>query len=112
MPDNGIRNIYLHADTKQMFGKSSGDTPDFLLFELILCIESNTVMVEKFEFEILTYLYVLRSPGFIYVIFEVMYACVYVGIRVNTIASKRPIRLSSNLVCILQMKMEYQKLAF
>ena len=49
----------------------------FLLSEHILCKES-IVIVKKFDFEILTYLYVLRSPEFIYVIFGVMYACVYV----------------------------------
>ena len=45
-----------------------------LLFEHVLCKESVIVM-KKFDFEILTYLYVLRSPEFIYAIFTVMYAC-------------------------------------
>ena len=50
-----------------------------LLFsEHILCKESITV-VKKFDFEILTYLYVLKSPEFIYAMFMVMYACVYVS---------------------------------
>ena len=66
-----------------------------------------------FDFEISTYLYFLRSPKFIYAIFEVMYicmcasvcmsACMCVCMWMNTIASKRCIRLSSNLVHILQV---------
>ena len=47
----------------------------FLLFEHILCKES-IVIVKKIDFEILTYLYVLKSPEFIYAIFAVMYACI------------------------------------
>ena len=43
----------------------------------ILCKES-IVMVKKFDFEIWTYLYILRSPEFIYVIFTVMYVCMCV----------------------------------
>ena len=43
------------------------------------------VIVKKFDFEILTHLYVLRSPEFIYAIFAVMYVCmcvcVYVCVR-------------------------------
>ena len=52
----------------------------FLLSEHILCKES-IVIVKKFDFEILTYLYVLRSPEFIYTIFAVMYACMCVCTR-------------------------------
>ena len=44
----------------------------FLLSEHILCTES-IVIVKEFDFEILTYLYVLWSPEFIYAIFGVMY---------------------------------------
>ena len=47
----------------------------FLLSEHILCKES-IVIVKKFDFEILSHLYVLRSPEFIYAIFGVMYECV------------------------------------
>ena len=62
----------------------------FLLFEHILCKES-IVIVKKFDFEILIYLYVLRSPEFIYAIFGVMYVrmcvcvcvCVYVCVYVS-----------------------------
>ena len=50
----------------------------FLLSKHILCKES-IVTVKKFDFEILTYLYVLRSPEFIYAIFTVMYVCIYVS---------------------------------
>ena len=50
---------------------------NLLLSEHILCKES-IVIVKKFHFEILTYLYVLRSPEFIYAIFAVMYVCMYV----------------------------------
>ena len=53
----------------------------FLRSEHILCKES-IVIVKKFDFEILTYLYVLRSPEFIYAIFGVMYVCVCVCICV------------------------------
>ena len=53
----------------------------FLLSEHILCKES-IVIVKKFDFEILTHLYVLRSPEFIYAIFSVMYVCVCVCIYV------------------------------
>ena len=49
----------------------------FLLSEHILGKES-IVIVRKFDFEILTYLYVLRSPKFIYDIFGVMYVCMCV----------------------------------
>ena len=77
-----------------------------LLSEHRLCKES-FLIVRKFDFEILTDLYVLRFPGFIYAIFALMYVCMCVCVCmcvwVNTIASKRYIRLSSNLVCILQV---------
>ena len=46
----------------------------FLLSEHILCKES-IVIVKKFDFEILTYLYVLRPQEFIYAIFAVMHVC-------------------------------------
>ena len=49
-----------------------------MLSEHILCKE-NIVIVKKFDHEILTYLYVMRSPEFIYDIFMVMYVCVYVS---------------------------------
>ena len=58
--------------------------PSFLLSEHILCKES-IVNVKKFHFEILTHLYVLRSPEFIYANFAVLYVsmcvcmCVYVS---------------------------------
>ena len=46
----------------------------FLLSENISkeCI----VIVKKFDFEVFPYLYVLRSPEFIYAICEVMYVCI------------------------------------
>ena len=47
----------------------------FVLSEHILCKES-IVIGKKFDFEILTYLYILRSPEFIYAIFTEMYACI------------------------------------
>ena len=50
---------------------------DFLLSEHMLSKES-IVIVKKFDFEILTYLYVLTSPEFIYAIFGVMYVCMCV----------------------------------
>ena len=79
-------------------------------FPNILCNES-IIVVKKFDFEILTYLYVLRTPKFIYAIFRVMNVCMCVSLCVcmcvcmwvNMIASKRYIRLSSNFVCILQV---------
>ena len=52
----------------------------FLLSEHILRKEI-IVIVKKFDFEILTYLYVLRSPEFIDAIFTVMFVCVYVSER-------------------------------
>ena len=52
-----------------------------LLSEHILCKESIEV-VKKFDFEILTHLYVLRFPEFIYAIFAVMYVCMYVCVSV------------------------------
>ena len=54
----------------------------FFLSEHILCKES-IVIVKKFDFEILMYLWVLRSPEFIYAIFMVMYAYVYVCMYVS-----------------------------
>ena len=57
----------------------------FLLSEHILCKES-IVIVKKFDFEILTDLYVLRSPEFIYAIFAVyvgVYVCMYVCVYVS-----------------------------
>ena len=45
--------------------------------EHILCKES-IVIVKKFDFEILTDLYVLRSTEFIYAIFTVMHVCMSV----------------------------------
>ena len=75
----------------------------FFLFPSIYYVRECIVIVKKLDFQILTYLYVFRYPEFIYVIFTVMYACVCVCMWVNTIASKWPIRFSSNLVCILQL---------
>ena len=49
----------------------------FLLSEHILC-KGNIVIVKKFDIDILTYLYVLRSPEFIYAIFGEMYVCMCV----------------------------------
>ena len=49
----------------------------FLLSEHILCKE-RIVLVKKFDFEILTYLYVFRSTEFICAIFTVMYVCMCV----------------------------------
>ena len=51
----------------------------FLLSEYILCKES-IVIVKKFDFEILTYLYVFRSPEFICAIFMAVYVCMYVSV--------------------------------
>ena len=48
-----------------------------LLSEHILC-KVSFVIVKKLDFEILTYLYVLRSSEFIYAIFGVMYICMRV----------------------------------
>ena len=53
----------------------------FLLSEHILRKES-IVIVKNFDFEILTYLYILRSLEFIYAIFEVMYVCMCVCVCV------------------------------
>ena len=78
-----------------------------LTFTNIYYIRKCIVIMKIFDFEILTYLYILRSPEFIYAIFGVMYVCMWVSlcvcVWVNTIESKRYIRLSSNLVCILQV---------
>ena len=48
-----------------------------LLSDHILCTEG-IVIVKKLDLEILTYLYVFRSPVFIYAIFTVMYVCMCV----------------------------------
>ena len=53
-----------------------------LLSEHILCKKS-IVIVKNFDFEILMYLYFLRSPEFIYAIFGVMYVCVFVRVCVR-----------------------------
>ena len=76
----------------------------FLLSEHILCKES-IVVVKKIDFQISTYLYVLRSSEFIYAIFMVicMYVCVCLCVWGSMIASNQCIQLSSNLVCILQV---------
>ena len=50
----------------------------FLLSDHILCKES-ILIVKKFDFEILTYLYILTSPEFIYATFMVMCTCMYVN---------------------------------
>ena len=47
----------------------------YLLSEHILG-KANIVTVKKFDFQILTYLCVFKSPEFIYAIFKVMYVCV------------------------------------
>ena len=49
----------------------------FLLSKYILRKES-VVIMKKFDFDILTYLYVLRSREFNYTIFTMMYACMCV----------------------------------
>ena len=54
----------------------------FLFSEHILCKESIDI-VKKFDFEILTYLYVLKSPEFIYAIFAVIYVCMCVCMYVS-----------------------------
>ena len=54
----------------------------FLLSEHLLYKES-IVIVKKFDSEILMYLYVLRSPEFIYAIFGVMYVCMCVCMYVR-----------------------------
>ena len=59
----------------------------FLLSEHILCKES-VVIVKKFDFEILTDLYVLRSPEFIYAYFECVYVCVCVCVYVCVYVSE------------------------
>ena len=56
--------------------------PPFLLSEHILC-KKNIVIVKKFDLEIFTYLYVLRSPEFIYAIFTVMYVFICVWVCVS-----------------------------
>ena len=48
----------------------------FLLSNHILC-KKIIVIMKKFDFKVLTYLYVCRSAEFIYAIFTVMYACVW-----------------------------------
>ena len=70
-------------------------------FRTYILYKESIAIEEKFDFEILIYLYVLRSPEFNYGIYTVVYACMCVRERVNTIASKRCIRLSLNLVCML-----------
>ena len=55
----------------------------FLLSEHMLCKES-IVIVKKFDFEILMYLYILRFPEFIYAIFAVMYVFMCVCMCVCT----------------------------
>ena len=52
-----------------------------LLSKHILCKE-RIVIVKKFDFKILTYSYVFRSPEFIYAIFTVMYVCMCVCVYV------------------------------
>ena len=54
----------------------------FLLSEHVLCKES-IVIVKKFAFEILTYLYVFMSSEFICAIFMVMYVCICVYVCVS-----------------------------
>ena len=56
----------------------------FLFSKNVLRKES-IVIIKKFDFEILTYLLVLRLPEFIYAIFTVMYLsmCVCVRVHVN-----------------------------
>ena len=54
----------------------------FLLPVHLLGKES-VVIMKKFDFEILTYLYVSRSRNFIYAIFTVMYACMCVRVYVS-----------------------------
>ena len=69
---------FIHVDTllKRVVesGRSLPHTSIFLLSEHILYKES-IVILKKFDFEISTYIYVLRSPEFIYAIFGVMYVC-------------------------------------
>ena len=55
----------------------SPTTNGFLLSEHILCKESIAI-AKKVDFEILAYLYVFRSPEFIYAIFVVLYECMCV----------------------------------
>ena len=52
-----------------------------LLSKHILCKKS-IVIEKKFDFEILTYLYVFRSPEFLCAIFTVMYICICVCVCV------------------------------
>ena len=54
----------------------------FWLSEHTLCKESIVIM-KKFGFEILTYLYVLRPSEFMYAIFTVMFVFMYVCVYVS-----------------------------
>ena len=44
--------------------------------------------MKKYDFDILTYLYVLRAPEFVHTIFTVMYACMCVCMRLIMAAFK------------------------
>ena len=50
--------------------------------------KESIVIAKKFDFEILTYLYVLRSPELIYAIFGVMYVCICVRVYVCVYVSE------------------------
>ena len=43
----------------------------------MLLHKENVIIVKKFDIEILTYLYVLKSLEFIYATFTVIYVCMY-----------------------------------
>ena len=74
----------------------------FTYLTYTICKES-IATAKKFDFEILTYLYVLGSPDFIYAIFMVKNVCMCMWMWVKIIMSKRCIQLSSNFVCPLQI---------
>ena len=52
----------------------------FILIFNYIQLKENITIMKKYDFEILTYLKVFRSPEFICIVFVVMYAriCVYV----------------------------------
>ena len=80
---NHIRTEYLFKNSfcyfiLYLFNHSSKVEKTTLLFLLSELCKESIVIVKKFDCEILTYLYVLRSPKFIYA-FPGMYVCICVS---------------------------------
>ena len=103
---NHIRTEYLFKNSfcyfiLYLFNHSSKVEKTTLLFLLSELCKESIVIVKKFDCEILTYLYVLRSPKFIYAFsgYVCMYMCVLFFFNKSPV--HHPFRRNENFLPLL-----------